>query len=345
MTDLRLNYLGSKKTLFPTLDKVFAKFVTKDTLFGDYFAGTGTVAYLVSKRYGCPVVSNDLQYYAYVINRARLSRYSRTDAAAISKLLQDLNALPPSAGFIARHYAPPARNCFTRANACKIDAMRAHLEKLRATLPEKVYFCALAKILVAADKVANTASVYVAYLKRFKASARRPIALTPFSPNGIRATNRVYNKDALALAKMPVTPHVVYLDPPYNHRQYAHYYHVLDTIAKQDAPCLIPGVAGMPSELTTSLFSSKPRAQQALSDLVHALRHVPVLILSYNNEGIIPQPALRNILATHGPVSVHKFPYPKFKQRAGNVGARVHEYVFVSTREPQHPRSRPNNPE
>lgn len=330
MADIHLNYIGSKKKLFPTLDKVFAKFVRKDTLFGDYFAGTGTVAYLVSTQYGCPVVSNDMQYYAYVINRARLSRYSSRDAAAISGLLRDLNALPPATGFIARNYAPPARNFFTKANAAKIDAMRARLETLRPTLPDKVYFYALAKIIVAADKVANTASVYTAYLKRFKPQALRAVRLAPFSPTGIRAANRVHNKDALALAKMPITPDVVYLDPPYNRRQYAQNYHVLDTIAKQDAPALVPGVAGMPCGLASSDFASTPRAEKALTDLVDALRDVPVLIVSYNNEGIIPQAALRKILGRRGPLTVHRFPYRKFTQLADGAGATVFEYVFVS---------------
>ena len=329
MSDIRLNYIGSKKKLFPELNKVFARYVTKDTLFGDYFAGTGTVAYLVCERYGCPVVANDMQYYAYVINRARLARYSAADARCIQKLLRELNALPPRPGFVARHYAPPARKCFTATNAAKIDAMRAHLEKARPTLPENVYFYALAKILTAADKAANTASVYTGFLKAFKPRALHPLALTPYSPNGIRVQNQVHNRDALALARSAVKPAVVYLDPPYNRRQYASVYHVLDTIAKYDAPRLRPGVAGIPCAVSASDFSKKPRAERALSDLVHALRDVPVVILSYSSEGIIPQATIQKILSKRGPVTVHKVPYKKFSQ-TGTVGAQVHEYVFVS---------------
>lgn len=333
MADFHLRYIGSKKTLFPSLNKVFARHVTKDTLFGDYFAGTGTVAYLVGRQYGCPVVANDAQYYAYVINRARLTAYSASEADRIRKLLRELNALPPAAGFVARHYAPPARTFFTKANAAKIDAMRTHLEKRRPTLPDAVYFYALAKIVVAADRVANTTAVYTASLKQFKPQALRPVALSPYAPTCMRSANRVYNKDALALAKTPVKPGVVYLDPPYNRRQYSSVYHILNTIAKNDAPTLLPGAAGMPATLVKSEFSSIPRAEHALSDLIDALRDVPVIIMSYNDEGIIPVATIRTILSRHGrTVGVDKFPYKKFDSGAGGHTKPVHEYVFVSKR-------------
>jgi adenine-specific DNA-methyltransferase len=47
--------------------------------------------------------------------------------------------------------------------------------------------------------------------------------------------NKVYNSDINELIK--TTSHdVVYLDPPYNERQYSANYHVLETIAKYDNP-------------------------------------------------------------------------------------------------------------
>ena len=45
----------------------------------------------------------------------------------------------------------------------------------------------------------------------------------------------IYNEDINTLIKN--TKHdVVYLDPPYNHRQYSGNYHILETIAKNDKP-------------------------------------------------------------------------------------------------------------
>lgn len=340
---IHLNYIGSKRTLFDRLNRVFRKYVTKDTLFADLFAGTGTVAHTVSKTYSCPVVSNDLQFYAFVVNRAILSRYTKKEAALIDRKIDELNALRPARGFVAANYAPPRRMYFTLRNAGRIDAMRAHLEREKAagSLSHKVYFYLLAKILSAADKVANTSSVYAAYLKSFKPSALKPIALTAFEPTGIQTTNAVFQEDVLALLARrfagPTVPDVVYLDPPYNARQYSDNYHVLDTIAKYDRPA-IHGTTGIRDDVreSRSSFASKVHAEQAFVDLIDALRRVPVIILSYNDEGIVPQQRMRAILARHGRgVKLIKIPYKKFKAQEGVERPMLYEYLFVSERRHQ----------
>lgn len=326
---LHLNYIGSKKTLFNTLDKVFKKYVTPNTVFGDLFAGTGTVAYMIQQKYKCPVITNDLQYYAYVLNRAILAKISKDDQKIIQQKINQYNILPGVKGFMAKKYAPPKRKYFTLANAAKIDAMRLRLERDRSSLSDNVYFYLLASIIVAADRVANTSSVYASYLKEFKASALKPIQLAPYIPNTVRQQSSWYNKDVLEIIDK-VKCDVLYLDPPYNTRQYSGYYHILETIAKYDSPN-IHGITGVRGDLITSAFSSKVQVEQAFQTLVSKVK-AKVLIMSYNDEGIVPHERMTEILKTHGRVRLFKIPYKKFKAQEGVERKELYEYLFVSVK-------------
>lgn len=275
------------------------------------------------------MVANDLQYYAYVINRAILSHYTAAEKRLIREKVAEYNGLRGRRGFIAQNYGPPKRMYFTRENAERIDAMRMRLEEDRPRLPAPVYFYLLASIIVAADKCANTSSVFASYLKEFKASALRPVRLAdPEFPDVARG-NRCFHADATTVAAKTDCD-VVYLDPPYNSRAYSYYYHVLETIARYDSP-KIHGKTGIPDERPHSAFSSAAEAEQAFRDLVANIK-ARVLILSYNDEGLLSHEALRKILRTHGRVKMLKIPYKKFKAQQGVDRQDLFEYLFVSVR-------------
>ncbi|GHT24380.1 hypothetical protein AGMMS49953_06750 [Endomicrobiia bacterium] len=76
----------------------------------------------------------------------------------------------------------------------------------------------VASLLEAADKIANTASIYGAFLKSIKQSLK-DIVLEPafFEVNNNR--HKVYNKDSNKLIK-EISGDILYLDPPYNTRQF-----------------------------------------------------------------------------------------------------------------------------
>lgn len=326
---LHLSYIGSKKTLFDTLDKVFRKYVTPTTIFADLFSGTGTVSYMIQQKYKCPVITNDLQYYAYILNRAILAKISKEDQKIIQQKINEYNQLSPVKGFMARNYAPPKRKYFTASNAALIDAMRIQLEKDRATLSDNVYYYLLASIIVAADRVANTSSVYVSYLKEFKTSSLKHIELAEYIPNPVRQKNAWYNSDILDIIDK-IQCDVMYLDPPYNTRQYSDYYHILETIAKYDAP-KIHGITGIRDDLVRSAFSSMTQVEEAFEKLVSKVK-AKVLIMSYNDEGIVPQKRMMEILKKHGRVKLYKIPYKKFKAQEGVDRDELYEYLFVSVK-------------
>ena len=183
-----MNYIGSKQTLLPFLEQVYRRVANGDEqVFCDIFAGTGAVGRFF-KRFGLRVIANDIQYYAYALNKAYLEInhpprflnlhrfYGKRDILGL------LNGLAAERGFISEHYAPRGgRLYYTDENAGRSDAIRRTIEQWRAArlISEREYFYLLCSLLEAIDQVANTASVYGAFLKRFKASALRNLELRP----------------------------------------------------------------------------------------------------------------------------------------------------------------------
>lgn len=100
-------------------------------------------------------------------------------------------------------------------------------------IDDNTYYFLLASLLESADKVANTASVYCAYLKHIKKSAQKPLVLSPakFTPTSNK--HLLFHQDANELIST-ISGDILYLDPPYNQRQYGANYHLLNTIAKYD---------------------------------------------------------------------------------------------------------------
>ena len=283
-----MNYIGSKYSLLDfletTIETVTGYQVGDNYVFADLFAGTGIVGQTYKAK-GCTVISNDIQYYSYVLNKHYIENIPELDTS----LLETLNNLPPAQGFIYKNYCEGSgsgRNYFTNKNGMKCDAIRIELERLHTSgqIDDSLYFYYLASLVNSIDKYANTASVYGAFLKHIKKSAQKEfqLELLPVIPGKV---GKVYNEDINALAKK-ISGDVLYLDPPYNARQYCSNYHVLETIARYDNPVL-SGVTGLrDSSDQKSRFCSKRTVAEAFDELIQNARF-KYIFLSYNNEGLM----------------------------------------------------------
>ena len=95
--------------------------------------------------------------------------------------------------------------------------------------------------------------------------------------------------------------HRMDIEPPYKKRQYASYYHILETIVCGDQP-EVTGVSGLrPWKDKASVFCYKTKALNALSELILKQRANRV-ILSYSNEGHIRLEELVDRLSPYGEV-------------------------------------------
>lgn len=330
-----LNYIGCKNKLFERLYNIFLENIPDlhEKTFSDLFMGTGIVSFqMLGKCRG--VYANDLESYSYVIGEAILKcPYSDR----LADLLSELNALSPVDGLIYKYYAPND-NCermfFTPENARKADAIRGHLKVIRDRLSQEEYHFLLASLLVSIDRVANTACVYGAYLKKFKSASIRPLMVEPIHTN--RDLNPERNCVSQGYAEeTDFKADVTYLDPPYNQRSYGANYFVLNFICKYDASVIPYGKTGL-IERKESGFCSKPKIRKAFEKLLANIRSRYIL-LSYNNEGLLKEEELREILDKKGATKLYKIKYNKFKAQKGVDGDFVYEYLWVVDTEAEAP--------
>lgn len=309
-----MNYIGSKYSLLDFLENTISEVTNlkdnKGYIFADLFAGTGVVG-TSYKRKGYRVISNDIQYYSYVLNR----HYIVNSNPLNNEILSYLNSLKGIKGFIYNNYCLGSgsdRNYFTDSNGMKCDAIRTELEKLYKNnlIDENTYFYFLASLINSIDKYANTASVYGAFLKKIKKSASKDFTLE-LLPIIDGETGTVYNKNVTNLVKN-ISGDILYLDPPYNARQYCTNYHVLETIAKYDNPTLHGKTGLRDYKDQKSVFCSKRTVENAFENLI-ANSNFKYIFLSYNNEGLMSIDTIKKIMSKYGTYSQHTKEYRRFK--------------------------------
>ena len=89
----------------------------------------------------------------------------------------------------------------------------------------------------------------------------------------------IYREDANLLCRK-IQSDIVYVDPPYNSRQYSRFYHVYEVLVKWEKPELTGTALKPPTENMSEYCSS--RAVDAFTDLIEHL-DTKFIVVSYNN--------------------------------------------------------------
>lgn len=331
-----MNYIGSKKSLLQFLeDSIYQVVGKKNFTFLDLFAGTGVVGQHFKSK-GHKIIANDFQYYSYVLNKNYIGNHQVLkfiDLESEMKQLKEisiekradyvcnyLSNIDLSEGFIYNNYCLSGtknqefeRQYFSDYNGLKVDSIRKKIEHWKITnkINENEYYFLLATLLENIDKVANTASVYGAFLKKLKKSAQKEFTMKPayFVLNDEK--HSVYNEDIEILIEK-VQGDVLYLDPPYNHRQYATNYHLLETIARYDNP-VIKGKTGLRDySAQKSKFAQKQKVLSVFDNIIQKAK-VKYIFLSYNNEGLMTEEQIKTIMSKYGKYGVFIKDYNRFK--------------------------------
>lgn len=331
-----MNYIGSKLSLLGFLEESINKVVKKDcNVFCDLFAGTGAVG-VYFKRRGYKIISNDIQYYSYVLNRHYIKnhrplRFNRlidvVDGLKKCKLLDRgnivlnyLNKLKGQKGFIFNNYClggtknkEEQRMYFSDENGTKCDAIRKKIEewKNNKLIDDDEYYYLLASLVESIDKYANTASVYGAFLKQLKKSAQRAMVLEPAELIINDKEHKVYNEDINSVVGK-IKGDILYLDPPYNQRQYATNYHILETIAKYDNPKIYGKTGLREYSNQKSAYCSRNQVKKSFKDLIDNAK-VRYIFLSYNNEGLMSAADIKEVMASRGKYGFFTKEYSRFK--------------------------------
>jgi adenine-specific DNA-methyltransferase len=353
-----MRYIGNKTRLLPFLLGTVERLKLSPGTAHDAFSGTAAVGRAL-KSAGWRVASSDLMTYSYVFQRAyvvaqrspsfaalragdaefrralrspafRASIAGKGALGAVSEFLAKW--IEGERGFIGSHFAPAGgRMYFTQENADRIDAIRRRLHEWWSSglIQDDAYYVLLAALIEGADRVANTAGVYAAYIKRWQSNARRAITLTPEIPQRGAPGSTAHREDAAAAARTTGEIELVYIDPPYNARQYAGYYHVPEVIARGwfDTTPILRGKTGLVAgEDQQSDWCSARKAGGALATLLASTgaRHA---LVSYNSEGLLSERDLRDVLAAaskSGTINRYSRGYRRYRSDSDRVG-RVYQ--------------------
>lgn len=328
-----MNYIGSKHRLSSFIEETVHQICgtnLQDKIFCDLFAGTGIVG-RVFKNKVKQVIANDIEYYSFVLNRNYIGNSTLFE---YESLLNELNQLPGEKGFIFENYSQNGkenRNYFTDFNGQKIDAVRLKIEQWKKEnfIDDNQYFFLLTSLIESADKVANTASVYGAFLKNIKKTAQKDMVLMPAVFQVSENEHQVFQEDSNSLIKK-INGDILYLDPPYNARQYGANYHLLNTIAKYDT--FVPkGKTGLRNYYKSD-WCRKGEVLNAFMELIKNAQF-RYIFLSYNNEGLMKEEQVREVMERFGKYDLIKKKYQRFKadktENRNHKAANTFEYLHI----------------
>lgn len=268
-------YLGNKHKLLGFIEDIVTEKCGEINSLCDIFAGTG----VVGERFNNPeirIISNDFLSANYACLQAFLG--TNTDIQErISEKIDHLNKLSSEEeNYFSKNFGG---TYFSKENAKKIGAMREEIEKISENNTEKnILICSL---LYATDKVANTVGHYDAFRKDL--DMLQPIRLLIPSVNHLNnKNNEIYKEDANALIRK-ISCDVLYIDPPYNSRQYSDAYHLMENLAEWKKPEVVGIAKKMDRSHIKSAYSLK-NAAQSFEDLI-GRANCNHILLSYNNTG------------------------------------------------------------
>jgi len=346
-----MNYIGSKLSLLNFLEGSIKKVVDKNCdTFCDLFAGTGVVGSHF-KRKGYKIIANDIQYYSYVLNRHYIGNHQELFFSKLAKEIPELknieiknrkifvcdylSDLKGVKGFIYKNYCfggtkykKEPRQYFSDKNGMRCDAIRQKIEcwKNKNAISDDEYYFLITTLLESIDKYANTASVYGAFLKKLKKTAQNNLVLKPAELIINQQKHKVYNDDINNISEK-IEGDILYLDPPYNQRQYATNYHLLETIAKYDNP-KIHGKTGLRDYWDQkSLYCSRTQVKKIFKDLISKAK-AKYIFLSYNNEGLMTIKDIKKIMSLRGKYGSFTKRHNRFKaDKSKNRNYKANETV------------------
>lgn len=328
-----MRYIGSKLRLINFIQDTIGKYC-RDSLhektFCDLFAGTGIVGRSFSP-FVSKVIANDLEKYAYVANYVGLKGFDESVVAYHINKLNELEGTKDSTLFHAySENGDCGRLYFSEENGKRLSAARKYLSEIQGTVGMKEYMAILFSIMDAADKVANTMATYGAYAKKLKANSLKKIEFViPKIAKNASSNNLVYCSDANECIKY-IKGDILYLDPPYNNRQYGSNYHVLNSIILGEAP-ETDSVTGMDKDFyNRSDYSITKSVEGALDELI-ANADFEWIFLSYNNEGLLSFDKIKSIMEKYGDYAIEKTPYQRYKadNERNQTADSVIEYIHV----------------
>ena len=302
-----IKYLGSKRTLIPTLSRLGQASGAKTAL--DLFTGTTRVAQAF-KRVGMNVIASDIASYSECFGKTWIELDGDSaNHTELAEALGDLQNLRGEAGYFTEKFCIEARY-FQPKNGERVDAIRERIESdYRGTW---LYYPLLTSLILGADRVDSTTGIQMAFLKGWASRSGNSLELR--DPELLAGSGESIRGDALEIVKHLPPVELAYLDPPYNQHRYFSNYHVWESLVRWDKPDTY-GIANKRLDARDaemkSPFNSKKTMAKALEQLVADLK-CETMVLSYNNESWLSRSDLLDIAGKQGHVEIVDFDFKRY---------------------------------
>jgi len=269
-------YLGNKFKLNSFIKEIVDSECGQFDSFADLFAGTGVVASLFKDK---KLIVNDILYSNFVCHQAWFGTESY-DINKIKQLIEKYNNHNESK---ENYFSKNFSNTYFSKKICKkIGFIRQDIENLYKSsyINEREKFILITSLIYAMDKIANTCGHYDAYRKNSDFNDKLVLLVPKITKNNKK--NEIYNLEISDLSKC-ISADVIYLDPPYNSRQYSDSYHLLENVAEWQKPNIFGVAKKMDRSHIKSDFCTS-KAPKAFDNLIQSL-DAKYILLSYNNMG------------------------------------------------------------
>ncbi|MDY4857804.1 MAG: DNA adenine methylase [Candidatus Onthovivens sp.] len=325
-------YIGCKTKL---LDEIYETVIengfNSGSSFADIFAGTGVVGGYFARK-GFKVTFNDTLFSNCVAYNAFFGK-EKINACLINDTLAYLNSIDPEK--IPNNYFSDTygKKYFSYNDSKKIGYIRDYIEDNKNKFNKREYDYLLTSLMYSCDKIANTVGHYESYLK--KEPTTKGVRLELLELENIQFPINIFNEDANELANN-INCDVVYLDPPYNARQYINFYHVLENLVRWNKPTEFEGnsMKFRRNELKSNYCRKK--APFLFRELINSLK-CKLIVVSYNNTykagsissvNTISEKEIIEILSEKGKVSVKEIDYKAFN--SGKTNLKNHkEFLYI----------------
>ena len=268
-------YLGNKYKLLDFIKTTVAEECYGINTVADIFAGTGSVASAFADK---KLITNDFLYFNYMCHIAWFGA-EKYDEVLVEELIQYYNSyIPQVENYMSENFAD---TFFSLDDCRKIGFIREDIEQrfARKEINARERAILITSLLYAMDKIANTCGHYDAYIKGATYDKHLELCV-PLASNENNENNQCYNEDANQLVER-IEADLIYIDPPYNSRQYCDAYHLLENVARWEKPA-VSGVALKMDRTKLKSDYCTANATKAFEDLIFKIK-AKYIILSYNN--------------------------------------------------------------
>lgn len=270
-------YLGCKSKLIDYIHEIVEEHCCGIDSVLDIFGGTGVVGYSFTDEYAVSIndnlESNVCAYHTFFSNQ----RFSQKK---IIEIIQHYNDIQPKE---ENYFSINFGNTYlSKVNMKKVGFIRDDIDSRydAGEINQREKYILITSLIYAIDRIANTVGHYDAYRKKGNLTAELKLFVPEIKK--LPYKNSIFKYDANELA-LKTKADLVYIDPPYNSRQYCDAYHFLENVATNYKPEVFGEARKMDRSKLKSGYCTS-RASNKLEDLIKNLK-TKYILLSYNNTG------------------------------------------------------------